>query len=207
MEVSKIKADYSAPTDVKIKTLIGTSIASGLCIANMMKRQKVRKIHQIEMGIREGIELCSASSLGGLFTGLLIDKKETHKYKLKDGVNQLVGNTFIPFGALVITNMLSKPLPKLARTLAGIVTLIGGTFLGHNIANKVNKKVFKEDSNYECTVKDFIGDMDDYVLAASTVLHNKKLYEFTATVCPATFLIHGYLSGTRQQDKKLDIQV
>ena len=133
-----------------------------------------------------------------------MDDKKHRKAKLKDGVNQLVGNTFVPFGFLAVANKITKPLPKIWQTIIGIGTLIATTFLGHKVANKINEKVFKEDSGYKCTIKDFAGDIDDFVFAASTVMKNKTLYQLTATVCPVTYMTHGFLAGCRQQDKKLD---
>ena len=99
---------------------------------------------------------------------------------------------------------MTKPLPKIWQTIIGIGTLIATTFLGHAVANKINEKIFKEDSGYKCTLKDFAGDFDDFVFAASTVLNNKKLYKFTASVCPITYMTHCYLAVCRQDNKKLD---
>ena len=110
----------------------------------------------------------------------------------------------MPFGFLAVANKITKPLPKIWQTIIGIGTLIATTFLGHKVANKINEKVFKEDSGYKCTIKDFAGDIDDFVFAASTVMKNKTLYQLTATVCPVTYMAHGFLAGCRQQDKKLD---
>lgn len=82
--------------------------------------------------------------------------------------------------------------------MVGIGTLISTTFLGHKVANKINEKVFKEDSGYKCTLKDF-------VFATSTVMNNKTLYKLTASVCPVTYAVYSYLAGCRQKDnKKLD---
>ena len=156
------------------------------------------------MGIKEGVDLCVASTVGGLAAGILVDDKKHRKAKLKDSVNQLVGNTFVPFGFLALSNKITKPLPKIWQTIIGIGTLIATTFLGHSVANKINEKVFKEDSGYKCTFKDFAGDADDFVFAASTVMGSKWLYKITATVCPVTYMTHGFLAGCRQQDKKLD---
>ena len=99
METS-LNSQYNASWGVKATVVAGTALASGAYIAHAMKTRNLKKLSQLELGIREGIELCTASTLGGLATGLLVDKPENRKAKLKDGVNQLVGNTFIPFGFL-----------------------------------------------------------------------------------------------------------
>lgn len=197
-------SNYNASTRTKIAVVAGTALATTACVANMMRRGNIKHVKNLEMGIREGVNLCVASTVGGLAAGILVDDKKHRKAKIKDSVNQLVGNTFVPFGFLALSNKITKPLPKLWQTLIGIGTLIATTFLGHNVANKINEKVFKEDSGYKCTFKDFAGDADDFVFAASTVMGSKWLYKITATVCPVTYMTHGFLAGCRQQDKKLD---
>ena len=196
--------NYNASTRTKIAVVAGTALATTACVANMMRRGNIKHVKNLEMGIREGVDLCVASTVGGLTAGILVDDKKHRKAKLKDSVNQLVGNTFVPFGFLALSNKITKPLPKIWQTIIGIGTLIATTFLGHNVANKINEKVFKEDSGYKCTFKDFAGDADDFVFAASTVMGSKWLYKLTATVCPVTYMTHGFLAGCRQQDKKLD---
>lgn len=197
-------SNYNASTRTKIAVVAGTALATTACVANMMRRGNIKHVKNLEMGIREGVDLCVASTVGGLTAGILVDDKKHRKAKLKDSVNQLVGNTFVPFGFLALSNKITKPLPKIWQTIIGIGTLIATTFLGHNVANKINEKVFKEDSGYKCTFKDFAGDADDFVFAASTVMGSKWLYKLTATVCPVTYMTHGFLAGCRQQDKKLD---
>ena len=205
----EVRGNYDAPTRTKVAVIAGTALATGAYIGGLIKGKGtgnvLKRVSNLELGIKEGIELCTVSTLGGLLAGLAIDKPETRKYKYKDSVNQLVGNTFIPFGFLALSNKITKPLPKIWQTIIGIGTLIATTFLGHNVANKINEKIFKEDSGYKCTLKDFICDTDDFVFAASTVVNNKNLYKFTVSVCPFTYAMLGYRAGCRQKDnKKLD---
>ena len=205
----EVRGNYDAPTRTKVAVIAGTVLATGTYIGCLIKGKGtgnvLKRVSNLELGIKEGIELCTVSTLGGLLAGLAVDKPETRKYKYKDSVNQLVGNTFIPFGFLALSNKITKPLPKIWQTIIGIGTLIATTFLGHEIANKINEKIFKEDSGYKCTLKDFMCNMDDFVFATSTVMNNKLLYKFTASVCPVTYTVHGYLAGCRQKDnKKLD---
>ena len=205
----EVRGNYDAPTRTKVAVIAGTALATGTYIGCLIKGKGtgnvLKRVSNLELGIKEGIELCTVSTLGGLLAGLAVDKPETREYKYKDSVNQLVGNTFIPFGFLALSNKITKPLPKIWQTIIGIGTLIATTFLGHNVANKINEKIFKEGSGYKCTLKDFVGDFDDFVFAASTVMNNKKLYKFTASVCPLTYMTHGFLAGCRQKDnKKLD---
>ena len=205
----EVRGNYDAPTRTKVAVIAGTALATGAYIGGLIKGKGtgnvLKRVSNLELGIKEGIELCTVSTLGGLSAGLAVDKPETRKYKYKDSVNQLVGNTFIPFGFLALSNKITKPLPKIWQTIIGIGTLIATTFLGHEVANKINEKIFKEDSGYKCTLKDFMCDTDDFVFAASTVMNNKTLYKLTASACPVTYAMLGYRAGCRQKDnKKLD---
>ena len=205
----EVRGNYDAPTRTKVAVIAGTALATGAYIGGLIKGKGtgnvLKRVSNLELGIKEGIELCTVSTLGGLLAGLAVDKPETRKYKYKDSVNQLVGNTFIPFGFLALSNKITKPLPKIWQTIIGIGTLIATTFLGHEVANKINEKIFKEDSGYKCTLKDFMCDTDDFVFAASTVMNNKTLYKLTASACPVTYAMLGYRAGCRQKDnKKLD---
>lgn len=202
--MENITSNYNASTATKVAVIAGTALTSGLCVANMMRKGNIKHVKNLEMGIKEGVDLCCASTVGGLGAGLLVDDKKHRKAKLKDSVNQLVGNTFVPFGFLAIANKLTTKLPLMWQTIIAIGTLVSTTFLGHNIANKMNQKMFKENSNYQTGFKDFATDFDDLFFAASTVMKNKKLYQLTATICPITYMTHGYLAGCRQEDKKLD---
>lgn len=202
--MENITSNYNASTATKVAVIAGTALTSGLCVANMMRKGNIKHVKNLEMGIKEGVDLCCASTVGGLGAGLLVDDKKHRKAKLKDSVNQLVGNTFVPFGFLAIANKLTTKLPLMWQTIIAIGTLVSTTFLGHNIANKMNQKIFKENSNYQTGFKDFATDFDDLFFAASTVMKNKKLYQLTATICPITYMTHGYLAGCRQEDKKLD---
>ena len=205
----EVRGNYDAPNRTKVAVIAGTALATGAYIGGLIRGKGtgniLKRVSNLELGIKEGIELCTVSTLGGLGAGLLVDKPDTRKYKLKDSINQLIGNTFIPFGFLALSNKITKSLPKVWQTLIGIGTLIATTFLGHAVANKVNEKIFKEESGYKCSGKDFSNDIDDIVFVASTVMKNKKLYQLTASVCPITYMLHGYLAGCRQKDeKKLD---
>ena len=205
----EVRGNYDAPTRTRVAVIAGTALATGAYIGGLIKGKGtgnvLKRVSNLELGIKEGIELCTVSTLGGLLAGLAVDQPETRKYKYKDSVNQLVGNTFIPFGFLALSNKITKPLPKIWQTIIGIGTLIATTFLGHEVANKINEKIFKEDSGYKCTLKDFVCDTDDFVFAASTVVNNKTLYKLTASVCPVTYMTHGFRAGCRQKDnKKLD---
>lgn len=202
----KVENNYNAPYYTKIAVLTGTAISSGLYVASLIKRKPgsiPKRISNLEMGIKEGVGLSLASIGGGLTTGLIADKKKERPVKLREGINQVLGNCLVPFASLACVNKLTKAANKYVRAVCAVGTLFTTTFLGHAIADKVNKKIFKEDKKYKVGVKDFATDFDDILFSASTVMNSKPLYKTTALLCPLTYLSLGYMAGTRQTLDKI----
>lgn len=193
------------PAKVVIASTVGALAGSGLYVASLAKHKQgsniFKKISSIELGIKEGILLCTTATLGGLIPGAVLDKKENLPTKLYEASHQIIGNGAIPFACLGIANYFTKGLNKTIRSAIAITTLFVSTFLGHSVTDKLNNTPNK----YKVSFIDFLPDVDDWVLAASTVLNSKLLYKFTAMVCPFTYSIMGIKTGLAQKDnKKLD---
>jgi len=206
----KRESDYNAPTKVKVASVVSSIAGTGLATLYLAKG-KFKNIPNLEMGVKDAFIISSGSIVGGLTGGLLSDEKSQAKYKLRESSNQLIGNTIIPLVCLATVNKITKPLHKGLRAVIAVTTLIGSTFIGHNIADKVNDKVFEEKRNYKIGVKDFITDFDDLLFATSTVMNNKPLYRLTACICPFTYSNLGMMAGMRHKeekdDKTLDIKI
>ena len=112
--------------------------------------------------------------------------------------HQLVGNGVIPFSCLALVNKCSEKVPKPIRSILAIGTLFSSTFLGHSIVDKMSGTHNK----YKVSIADFLPDVDDWVLALSTVLKSPALYKLTAILCPITYSTLGIRTGCRQKDKK-----
>ena len=201
----EVKGNYDAPTRTKVAVIAGTALATGAYIGGLIKGKGtgnvLKRVSNLELGIKEGIELCTVSTLGGLIPGVVLDKKENLPTKLYEASHQIIGNGAIPFACLGIANYFTKGLNKTIRSAIAITTLFVSTFLGHSVTDKLNNTPNK----YKVSFIDFLPDVDDWVLAASTVLNNKLLYKFTAMVCPFTYSIMGIKTGLAQKDnKKLD---
>lgn len=204
-EKTENNLSYKAPTPVKVATAIGALAGSGAYIMSLAKHRAgknvFQKISNVELGIKEGIMLCGTSVAGGLIPGLITDDKKYAKAKLHETSHQFVGNGLIPFSCLAIVNKLTKPLSKPIRTIMAVSTLFASTFLGHSVTDKM----LNTPNSYKVSLIDFLPDVDDWVLAASTVLKSKSLYKFTSMVCPFTYAMLGYRVGCRQDnEKKLD---
>lgn len=201
----EVRGNYDAPTRTKVAVIAGTVLATGTYIGCLIKGKGtgnvLKRVSNLELGIKEGIELCTVSTLGGLIPGAVLDKKENLPTKLYEASHQIIGNGAIPFACLGIANYFTKGLNKTIRSAIAITTLFVSTFLGHSVTDKLNNTPNK----YKVSFIDFLPDVDDWVLAASTVLNSKLLYKFTAMVCPFTYSIMGIKTGLAQKDnKKLD---
>lgn len=202
------KETNKIPTNVIATAVVGTLLTTGAYVYSLARNKNgkniLQKIRQVELGIKEGILLCTSSTVGGLIGGLLADKKENRIPKLQESVHQIVGNGVIPFSCLAVANLLTKRLKQSIRTVIAIGTLFASTFLGHNVVDKI----IKTPKKYEVGFIDFAPDIDDWVLAASTVIKNKALYKFTATICPLTYTVLGIKTGLKQKEENniLDIK-
>lgn len=198
----EVRGNYDAPTRTKVAVIAGTALATGAYIGGLIKGKGtgnvLKRVSNLELGIKEGIELCTVSTLGGLIPGAVLDKKENLPTKLYEASHQIIGNGAIPFACLGIANYFTKGLNKTIRSAIAITTLFVSTFLGHSVTDKLNNTPNK----YKVSFIDFLPDVDDWVLAASTVLNSKLLYKFTAMVCPFTYSIMGIKTGLAQKDNK-----
>lgn len=194
------------PAKVVIASTIGALAGSGLYVASLAKHKQggniFKKISNVELGIKEGILLCTTATLGGLIPGAITDKKENLPSKLYESAHQIIGNGAIPFACLGIANHFTKSLNKTVRSIIAVATLFASTFLGHSVTDKLTNTPNK----YKVSFIDFAPDVDDWVLALSTVLKNKSLYKFTASVCPLTYSIMGIKTGIahKEDKRKLD---
>lgn len=204
----KVSNDNKPPTSVIVASTAGALLTTGAYVYHLAKHKQgkniIHKISNVELGIKEGILLCGASVAGGLLGGLATDSKENRVPKIQEAMQQVVGNGLIPFSCLALVNLITKKFNKVARTIVAVGTLFASTFLGHAVVDKI----LNTNTKYKVGFIDFAPDIDDWVLAASTVLNSKSLYKFTATVCPFTYAILGIKTGLKQkEDKKLDKQV
>lgn len=200
-------------------TIAGTTVGIVSAVALLAKGKEgkfLQRVQAIEYGAKDVILLGGASVTGGLVGGLLSDKKENAKPKLREALQQFGGNILVPVsmlaGALTLyekhkikipniekfsekTNKYIQAIPKAAVTIG---TLLIGTKVGNVIMNKFTNKVFKEEKKRCIEAKDFSASVDDVCYSLPFVLDNAAVQKFVATVLPFIFLIPGYETGTKQ---------
>lgn len=210
---------------VKVASLVGSSVGITLAMASILNKLKKggnpTKITDLIYSEKEVLKLGGASILGGLTGGLLTDKKENAKPKLREAMQQFFGNIVVPVSILALNlsllkkskltmpllkegkkfanqiNPLIKEIPRVAVT---IVSLVGGLEIGNRIMNKVNDKVFNEHVNREVKPSDYSAHVDDLCFASTFIFKNPKIQSFMTKVLPASYLIAGFETGTKKAD-------
>ena len=156
--------------------------------------------------------LATSAVIGGLAGGLITDKKENRKAKLKEAVHQFLGNIVTPIAIVgVATDRIKKRnfsnvkgiLLSGAAAIVGVVTGVTG---GNYVASKVNKAIFKENDDRKLSAKDFGIHIDDLLTVAALSPGTEAIKGFISKALPAIFLICGYEAGTKTaQDVKKDL--
>lgn len=213
--------------------ILGTSTAGmvaglGLCARrqnlNIFKWEDFKKLKIESLEI---LALAVGSLIGGLSGGVAVDKTNK-KDKLKETLQQFVGNILFPIGFVAggnwaydkivkktgfkmpqfnnkILNAVSKSIPPVAVVLG---SLTAGIFVGNEVANTMNNKIFVEDEDRDIKITDLAAHVDDTLLGASLVAQNlspaNSVSSGTATMSvasrliPPALVIPGYMAGTAQ---------
>lgn len=233
-EVKKENHHHKADKNVILSTLAGTAIgiAAAVSLITMIQKGKKAKEGEIIKFLnqllinkyeeKEVIALGGASILGGLTGGVLSDKKETHKAKLREAMLQFFGNFVVPVSMLAgvkkalentplfkekSKEMLEKvaketkglPIKILAGRAAVVIgTLLIGTKIGNYIMKHVNNAVFKEEKKRDMCLKDLSASVDDMCYSLPFIADTGFIRTTVSKVLPFIFLIPGYETGTRQ---------
>ncbi len=182
------------------------------------KKRPDRKL--IELEEKEILELASASVVGGLAGGLMFDDKQYRKSKIRESVNQLLGNVLVPVACVggvsrlykkYKTQILAK-IPQVKETgkfsknfnkalkgipfsIATIVSLGTGILVGNKVSNLLNEKVFHKKIDRKVKGTDFAPHVDDIGMAVSLMAEKSKGASFIARIVPAFLCVPGYEVG------------
>ncbi len=173
---------------------------------------------------KEILEIAAGSVGGGLLGGLLLDKKENTKAKIREAVIQAVGNVLIPIAFVSIgtrtfkkfkpqllkhipqikgtsktVTKLNSVLESLPSVVVSATSLISGVLLGNKIGNTINEKVFGVKDDRKIKKGDLAPHVDDLCLAASLVAEDNIIGKSVSRVVPAALMIAGIATGTAQE--------
>ncbi len=207
---------------VKRAALAGSAITTLLYMFALAKGRsksafKIKDMFNLDFGTLSAIGLATSSVIGGLAGGLISDKKENRKPKLKEAVHQFLGNIVTPITIVgIATSQIKKhnfnTITKWTlNALAGAVGVFVGVTGGNYIASKVNKVIFKENDDRKVGIKDFGIHVDDILTVIALATSKKNIpadaaldempktgiQKFISKALPAIFLICGYEAGTK----------
>ncbi len=233
---------------IKAGVIATTTLTTGLALAHIAKRQGfslspsvIRKTpikdwaifrlydkknpfkRTIEIEEKEILELASASVAGGLIGGLVFDDKKYQKSKLRESVNQLLGNVAVPIACVGLVSRLYKRfkpsilsiIPQIKETgkasrffnkalkgipfsIATIVSLGAGIVAGNKVSNLLNEKVFHKKVDRKIKSSDFAPHVDDVGMAVSLMAEKSKGASFITRIVPAFLCVPGYEVGTHR---------
>lgn len=153
-------------TKVKVAALAGSGIGIALTIGSLLYKLKKggnpAKFADLKLEEAEALKLAAGSILGGLTGGLLADKKENAKPKVREAMQQFFGNIATPIGLLALSK---KGLEKLVEKTGFEMPII--EMSAENIVKKpkltklVTKlnSVIKESPKIAVTIASLVGGL------------------------------------------------
>ena len=158
--------------------------------------------------VPKAIGLATSALAGGLAGGLITDKKENRKPKLKEAMHQFLGNIVTPISIVGIgTSLIEKRKLSMVKNCiyGGLAAIVGvglGVTGGNYVASKVNEAIYKENDDRKVGPKDFGIHIDDILTVMAMTDLGDKVKSFVSKALPAIFLICGYEAGTKKAPPK-----
>jgi len=227
----RVKRGVLATSILGTATVLGIiSHRQGFKLSNVpkisMKDWAIFKITPKSLKIEEKeiIALAGGSVIGGLIGGAIFDKKSNFKAKLKEGLNQILGNVIVPVafvgGAsrlyrkyepeilskipqikknsnfIKLVNRGLRAIPPVAVT--GLA-LAAGIISGNKVSNFINEKLYKQKVDRNVKATDFAPHVDDLCLAITLMAPGTPVGEVIARTIPAFLTVPGYQTGIAQE--------
>lgn len=203
--------------NLKVKVgVISTAIASTIAVLYSITKNKGLKpfsnfnIFKQEISPKNMLQITGISVPASILAGIILDKKENVKPKLKEGVSQMVGNIFIPIltvcGSVKLkdyinnknfNNKICNTLKNSHKAVFSSIGLISGLFIGNKTANYINSKIFDNHNERPIKIKDFSAHLDDICFATSLIFKDNKIGTYASKFIPATLLVSAYEAGTK----------
>ena len=185
------------------------------------KKNPDRKL--IELEGPEILEIATASVAGGFVGGILFDDKKYKKSKIRESVNQLLGNVAVPIACVWGISELYKrnktkilslipqiketgKLSKLTNTIlknapssiATIFSLTVGIISGNKVSNFLNEKVFHKKVERGIKKTDFAPHVDDVGMSLSLMADKSKFISVIQRAVPLFLCVPGYETGVHR---------
>lgn len=244
--------DDKKKNHVKLGVLITTLLGAGTALAAISKKQgfslspskiKNTKIKDwaifklpknkndtskvLEFEEKEILFMAAGSVSGGLLGGIAFDDKKHRRSKVKEAVNQMLGDVMVPLAfvagptrlyqafedlykenkntkfvklknaAKYITN--NKFLKVICPVVVSGSSLAAGIIAGNKVSNYINEKLHKEKVERKIKATDFAPHVDDVCLAVTLMADKSPLSSFISKLVPFALLVPGIETGNAKK--------
>lgn len=207
---------------LKPASFLGATTGVCLSLAHIAKKQNVKLLEKsgfkeffkpknwnfskLEYKEKDAFLIAGSSTLGGLSAGLALDG-ENKKAKLREGLQQMIGNLIIPIGFVTLTEHIfksdktlkapskTKNILKVGRSIAALAV---GMAVGNVVANKLNEKLLGAKEERKFKMGDLAGQVDDVCLALLLVSPENKLLQKIGQFIPLALILPGYETGIKK---------
>lgn len=186
-------------TSEKFKIIAGSAIGTAIPLVLAAKKQKL-PIHKLKYTTKDMLILSTGSIVGGITGGIIVDKGQNTKQKIKEGVFQF-------FNAIVPT-LLIKPILYLCEHIKAFnnnkikpALLLGGIFGGMVLGAKISNKINHNDERHKRKVKfiDSIANIDvisgALIMAKMPLINKFGIEKFL----PLPYIWTGYEAGRTRE--------
>ena len=231
------KSEPKVSAKVKIATFLATLAGVSIALAQIFNKKgpNISSLESIKSGImnteykeRAIIKIAVGSVAGGLVGGVLSDKKENAKAKIREAIFQMIGNILIPIGFVSlsshwidknktameeiipkfskntkifkIVNASLKAVPAFAITAVSLGT---GAIVGNKVGNWIYEKFFGVKENRTIKLTDLAPHIDDICLATTLVASNDNpVKKCIQKFVPIALMVAGVQTGIAQEKPK-----
>jgi len=235
---SKIESENNQegklPAKVKIAAVLATLAGVSVALGSIFKEKKLpldsfenikKALYHHEYHEKDIFKIAAGSVGGGLIGGVLSDKKENAKSKIREAIFQMIGNILIPIGfvslsshwieknkaameeiipkfskntkTFKIVNASLKAVPAFAITAASLGT---GAVFGNKVGNWIYERFFGVNENRTIKLTDLAPHVDDICLATTLVASDDNpVKKCVQKFVPLALMVAGFQAGIAQE--------
>lgn len=181
----------------------------------------------LEFKEKEILSMAAASVSGGLLGGIAFDDKKHRRSKVKEAVNQMLGDVIVPLAFVAGPTRLyqsfedlykenkntkygklknaakfvstNKYLKVILPVVVSGSSLAAGIIAGNKVSNYINEKLHKEKVERKIKATDFAPHVDDVCLAVTLMAEKSPLSSFISKLVPFALLVPGLETGNAKK--------
>lgn len=208
------------------KNIANTKIKDWAIFKITDKKRPDEKVMKFEW--KEIMTMGTASVLGGLIGGGLLDKKENFSAKCSEALSQLLGDITIPLSFVALPTMMYKRFENLANantthttiqniskyitgnkvlkilcpTLVSGTSLAAGIIVGNKATNKLNEHLHGVKQERGIRLTDFAPHIDDVCLAITLMAEKSPFGDIVSKFVPVALTVAGIETGSANEENR-----